>query len=134
MRDERGAGLIGTLAGVTVFLVLLLFAVQVLFNLYAKSVITGAAFDAARMVASEGGDIAAVEPAEAHARDVLGRYGRRVEFDWSRSTANDVVLRVRAENRMFSFAGVGIDALQTVDRTVRARVECLRSEAGACDP
>src|SRR5687768_13185417 len=78
---ERGAGLIGTLAGVTVFLALLLFAVQLLFNLYAASAVTAAAYDAARVVAgSDGGDLGR---AEAHARQVLGRYADRVTFSWS---------------------------------------------------
>lgn len=115
------------------FLVLLLFCVQVLFNLYATSVVTAAAYDAARAVAHRGGDEAAVGEAEAAARAVLGRYGDRVAFDWDLSD-RDVVLRVRAENRMFAFPGVTLDALQTVDRTVRARVECVRTEEGTCEP
>ena len=109
---ERGSGLLPAVAGVTVFLVLLLFAVQVLLGLYATSVVTGAAYDAARQVAA-----GAEEPAaEAHARSVMGRYGERVEFEWS-VEGDDVVLHV-----------VGGD----VDRTVRARIECVRDEEGAC--
>lgn len=133
-RDD-GVGVIGTLAGVAVFLVLLLFAVQVLLNLYATSAVTAAAFDAARDVASAGGDVASVAAAEAKARDVLGRYADRVSFDWTVPDADgdDVVLHVRAENRLFSLPGLSISPLQVVDRTVRARIECVRSEEGACD-
>jgi hypothetical protein len=131
---DAGVGLVGTLAGVSVFLVLLLFAVQVLLNLYATSVVTAAAFDAARDVASAGGDPAAVAAAEAKARDVLGRYAEQVSFDWTVPDGSDVRLHVHAENRLFSFAGVTIEPLQTVDRTVRARIECFRSvEDGGCE-
>ena len=125
---ERGAGLLPTVAGVAVFLVLLLFAVQVLLNLYATSVVTGAAYDAARTVAATGGDPMAVEGAEDHARSVMGRYGDRVEFEWD-VAGDDVVLHVSAENRMFAFPG----GVQRLDRTVRARIECVRTEDGACE-
>jgi len=40
--DERGGGPISMWIGFSVFLVMLLFAVQVLFNLYATSVVTAA--------------------------------------------------------------------------------------------
>ena len=43
----------GTFAGVLVFLVFLLFAVQLLFNLYATSAVTAAGLDAARVVAAQ---------------------------------------------------------------------------------
>ncbi len=132
-RPDRGVGLVGTLAGVSVFLVLLLFAVQVLLNLYATSVVTAAAFDAARDAASAGGGAGAVADAEAKARDVLGRYADAVSFEWTVPDGDDVVLHVRAENRLFSFFGLRIDPLQRVDRTVRARIECFRSEAGTCE-
>src|SRR5260370_32282159 len=49
--SERGTGVIGTMIGFAVFLVLLLVAVQVLFDLYARSAATAAAFDAARTAA-----------------------------------------------------------------------------------
>ena len=50
--DDRGAGLISTAAGVVVFLVFLLFAVQLLFGLYASSTVTAVANDAAVRAAS----------------------------------------------------------------------------------
>ena len=125
-RDDRGTGLIGTVFGVMVFLVLLLFAVQVLFNLYATSVVTAAAFDAAHQVADAGGDPAAQAPALDHAHRVLGRYYEKVRFDWAGSHDAQVNLHVHAENRNFAFAGLRLDALQVVDRTVKVRVECFR--------
>jgi len=118
---DRGAGLIGTIAGVTVFLAFLLFAVQLLFNLYATSAVTAAAYDAARVVAgSAGGDVAR---AEDHARQVLGRYAERVTFQWS-VDADTVALRVTAENPIFLLPAVGgAVGFDEIDRTVRVRVE-----------
>ena len=112
--------------GVMVFLVLLLFAVQVLFNLYATSVVTAAAFDAAHQVADAGGDPAAQAHALDHAHHVLGRYYDKVRFDWVGSDDQHVQLHVHAENRNFAFGGLRLDALQVVDRTVKVRVECFR--------
>ena len=121
---ERGAGLIGTIAGVTVFLAFLLFAVQLLFNLYATSAVTAAAYDAARLVA--GGEQPDVARAEDHARQVLGRYADRISFDWT--VDDDVVaLRVTAENPTFLLPALGGSlGFDEIDRTVRVRVERLR--------
>lgn len=131
--DDRGAGLVGTFAGVLVFVVFLLFAVQLLFNLYATSTLTAAGLDAARVVASQRVDHtnaasvqAAQQQAEARARSVLGRYGNKVQFAWT--VDGDVVrLHLRARNPRAFFAGldraIGFD---TVDRTIAVRVERYR--------
>lgn len=92
---EAGTGLLGTLVGVTIFLVLALLAVQVLFDLYARSALSAAIFDAARIVA---GSDAAASPsaeadAEAGAREELGHYGEGARFRWSVS-ADEVGLTV----------------------------------------
>ena len=118
--------MVSALAGTTAFLVLLLFATQLLFNLYATSVVTAAAFDAARVVAGADGGPDRITGAEAQARRMLGRYGERVRFDWS--IGNDVVaLRVRATNPNFLLTQVGAaTAFQRVDRTVRVRMERFR--------
>jgi Flp pilus assembly protein TadG len=122
---ERGAGLVSTLAGVTVFLAFLLLAVQVMFNLYATSAVTAAAYDAARVVAGSNGHTAQAA-AEARARQVLGRYAERVRFDWT--VDGEVVrLRVRARNPSFLLPALGgAVGFDEVDRTVRVRVERLR--------
>lgn len=132
-RDEGGAGLVGTFAGVVVFIVFLLFAVQLLFNLYATSAVTAAGLDAARVVAGQQVDHssaaavqAARQRAEAKARSVLGRYGDRVSFDWS--VDGDLVrLRLRVTNPRLLLGGldraIGFD---TIDRTVKVRVERYR--------
>ena len=126
MRD-RGAGLVGTVAGVTVFLAFLLFAVQLLANLYSTSVVTSAAHEAARMVATDPrplGDPAQLARAEAHARQLLGRYGDRAALEWDLSDPEVVGLRVVVDNPRFLFAALdGALGFDTVDRTVRVRVE-----------
>jgi hypothetical protein len=124
--SDGGAGLIGTVAGVTVFLAFLLFAVQLLFNLYATSAVTAAAYDAARLVAGGDGGGGTVPRAEDHARQLLGRYARRVTFQWA--VDDDVVaLRVVADNPTFLLPALGGSlGFDEIDRTVRVRVERLR--------
>lgn len=115
--------MVPTFSGVFAFLLLLTVAVQVVFDLYATSAVTAAAYDAARVVAGSDGSAPA---AEADARRALGTYGQRVRFEWTVGP-DAVVLRVRAENPGFVprplRRPLGADA---VDRTVRVRVERLR--------
>ena len=126
-RDERGGGPLTAWFGLVVFLSLLLFAVQVLFNLYATSVVTSVAFDAARRVAAAEGDATvAVGPAETAARQALGEYGDRVSFEWSLD-GDVVALRVLARNPSFLLpAQAGPVAFGDIDRTVRVRLERFR--------
>jgi hypothetical protein len=125
-RDERGSGPLSAWFGFVVFLVLLLFAVQVLFNLHATSVVTSVAYDAARKVAGADGGPGAIPQAEAAARQALGEYSERVTFEWA--TDDEVVaLRVRAENPSFLLPALaGPVAFGEIDRTVRVRVERFR--------
>jgi len=128
---ERGSGLIGTIAGVLVFLAFLLFAVQLLMNLYATSAATSAAFDGARMVAGHRVDHAdpaamarARTDAEARMRDELGRFGDRATFDWSGSDGESVAVRIRAAAPHFLLPGLGAPlGFDQIDRTVRVRLE-----------
>jgi NADPH:quinone reductase-like Zn-dependent oxidoreductase len=114
-----------------VFLAFLFFAVQLLFNLYATSVVTSTAYEGARLVAGHESDHAdpnAVNRARGHAearmRELLGEYGERVTFDWSASTADTVSLRVHARNPNLTFGGLGNRVgFGEVDRTVSIRVE-----------
>jgi hypothetical protein len=133
-RPDRGAGLIGSIAGVTVFLAFLLFTVQLLMNLHTTSMVSSAAHEAARTVAQAAlasGDDPALADArtrgEQQARTLLGEFGHRVRFDWSASTADTVVLRVRAEALRFTIPGLPASlGFDRVDRTIRVRVESLR--------
>jgi murein tripeptide amidase MpaA len=130
---DRGAGLVGTIGGVTVFLVMLSFAVQLLFNLYATSAITAAAHDAAH-IAAEGSidrtDPVAVEHqlvrAEAHARSVLGRYAERVRFEWDVDD-DRVRLTVAGQHANLAMNAVaGVFGLNEIERVVEVRVEQTR--------
>jgi hypothetical protein len=120
---ERGGGPLSAWFGFVVFLVLLLFAVQVLFNLYATSVVTSVAYDAARKVAGQHGGPESQARAEGDARRALGRYGARVTFEWD-SSGDVVALRVRATSPSVLFpAMAGPVAFGDIDRTVRVKVE-----------
>jgi hypothetical protein len=117
---------ISSIFGLFVVLVLLLLAVQVVYDLYATSAVTAAAYDAARVVAGADGGPSAIPVAEDGARQALGRYGERLEFSWA--VDGDVVqLHVTATNPGFLPAAMrrplGVDA---VDRTVRLRTERVR--------
>ena len=82
VRRAAGAGLFSTAFGFTVFLIFLLFAVQVLFGLYARTTVTAVAADLAQRAANEGADMtpARVEAYRAEARQRLGRYGDDADF------------------------------------------------------
>ena len=133
-RPDRGAGLIGVIAGVTVFLAFLLFAVQLLISLYATSSVTDAAWDGARQVAGariDHGDPSTLAAAEAGAevrmRAELGRFAERVEVDWTGTDAEYVSVRVRGTTPRFGLPGLsGPLGFDVIDRTVRVRVEVLR--------
>jgi Flp pilus assembly protein TadG len=125
--DERGGGPVSMWIGFSVFLVMLLFAVQVLFNLYATSVVTAVSYDAARRVAGSDGGTGGMADAEAQARQSLGRYASRVVFDWSGTTDEEVVLRVQTDNpNVLLPVLAGPAALDRLDRTIRVRVERFR--------
>jgi hypothetical protein len=125
---EEGTGLVGSVAGLVVFLAFVLFAVQLLVNLYATSAVTSATYDAARTVAASGDPSAtAVQAAaEVRARDALGEYGQAISFSWAVDSTT-VRLHVHATNPRFVLPVVGgAFPFATVDRTVVVRVEALR--------
>lgn len=128
--EERGTGVISSVAGISVFLVFLLFAVQLTVNLYATSTVTAAGYDAARVVASRRVDHAnpvSVRRAEADAerglRQLLGEIGRTAQITWS-VDAQVVRLRISTESPGILppvFArGVG---RSRIDRTFVVRIE-----------
>lgn len=130
--DQRGVGLLSSAAGILVFLVFLLFAVQLLFGLYATSTITAVANDAAlRAAAQEAPGVAAIE---ADARRMLGRIGDEASFEWS-TEDNDgdgvddtVVLEVVAHPpRLIPRSIGGALGMDDVRRTVRARREAFQA-------
>lgn len=126
---EDGAGIIGSIVGVLIFLLLLLFAVQVVVGLYATTVVSAAAYDAAKSVA--GADAArapaAQADAEVTARRQIGAMGRRTEFSWAGTDADAVRLAVTAPRpTLLPAALTGPIGLGDIVRRVRVRVERVR--------
>jgi hypothetical protein len=125
---DAGTGAVSTSAGVLVFLVFLLGAVQLLFALYATSAVAAVANDAAQRAAAGGAE--SVAAIEADARRSLGEVGASARFDWSQDDADGdgeadtVVLRVVATPPRVLPSSIG-DGLGvgTIDKTVRARLE-----------
>lgn len=79
-RDDRGTGMIGSIIGLSLFFGFVLLAMQVAVALYATTVVTSAAFDAARIYSSSSTTGADWSVAEAHASDQLGAWGSEVDF------------------------------------------------------
>ncbi len=127
-RDD-GVGTIGTAAAFTVFLLLMFVAVQVLFNLYATSMVTSAAHDAASQVAgfdAFGDRCKAAAEAEFAFEQRLGRYGEagHAELEWTCADPDIVRVRVRARHPTLLPASLaGLASLSEVDRTIEVRVE-----------
>lgn len=133
-RDDHGTGLIATIGAVTVFLVMMLFSVQLLVGLYADSVVTAAGYEAARMVAgarTDSSDPSALAQAhveaERRASQLLGHAAADTTLDWSTSTPDTVVLRIRTPKPRLAWPGTstGIGS-RYVDKTIRVRTERWR--------
>lgn len=130
---DDGSGLISTIAGLLVFLALLLFATQTLIALHARSAATSAAYQGARLVAGarNSHDLSPVpEEARSHAeslvRNQLGGFGDRVQLDWSTTTWDTVALTIRAQPPSFLWDSLRGRGPAVIDRTVRVRVERLQ--------
>ena len=129
---QEGTGLVASAAGTTVFLIFLLFAVQLLVNLYAASTTTAAGLDAARTVASRDVDhgspseIAAAQArAEARFRQVLGRAANKARLSWD-VDATTVRLHVIVPTPTILPRAWGpTTAFGVVDRTFVVRAEGL---------
>jgi hypothetical protein len=127
-RADRGAGLLGSVAGLVVFLCLLTVALQILVNLHSASVVTAAAHDAA-VQAAAGGPLTEQRrlAAEAHARSLLGSIGDETTFEWDDTDPEVVQLRVVTPAPRFLLPVVdGALGLDVIDRTVTVRVEQLQ--------
>jgi hypothetical protein len=126
--------MIGTTAGVLVFLAFLLFATHLLLRLHAVSVVGAAAAEGARTVADgavDRSDPVALARARAEGerrtRHLLGEAGREAELDWSSSTPETVALRVRLDVPDVLPAPLAMALpYDRVDRTVTVRAEELR--------
>ena len=143
-RGEEGQGLIPTLAGFAVVLVMILVVSQVAFDLYARSAVSSAAIDAARSVADDrssvdfpAGETAAIARAQQRAVAALGAYGHTTDFHWailpSPVQPETVSLRVHFDLRGSRYSLVGplvLPGLNQFDRTVRVRIERIVCRPG----
>lgn len=123
--DERGSGTLATVAGVAVFLGFLLLAVQVAVHLYATTVVTAAAFDAARIASGSGsqGDTA---EAQAHFDSLLGRWASEVDLT-IRELGDDVIVDVRGSSPAILPRTMGrVAGLGDIERSIRIRGEDFR--------
>lgn len=125
---EAGTGLVSSVFGVAVFLVLLLVAVQVTFDLYGRSAVTAAALGAASTVAGSDAGATAAAQAEAttDARATLGSYGRDATFAWHVSPqAVELTVSVHNPSVLPAFAASGL-GLSSWSRSVVVRREMVR--------
>ncbi len=128
----RGSGLIGTSAGFLVFLLLLFAAVQILFNLYATTMVTTAAHEAAMKVA--GFDAypdrcAAVPAADAAFIESLGQYGREghATLTWTCNDPQRVIVRITADHpTLLPRAVSGLFGLSHMSKVIEVRTELKR--------
>ncbi len=124
LRGDSGSGLVSSLAGVGAFLAFLFLAVHVIVGLYATSVVTDAATDAARRVAgaatTDEDRPAAVAHAEGQIRAALGRMGDDAAIAWSfDGDSVGITVRVSRPGFVRMFGGA------TIERTVVVRREAL---------
>jgi Flp pilus assembly protein TadG len=121
---DRGTAIVGTLVGFTIFMLLLLLAVQTLVHLYATSTVSAATFDAAWAVATKPDDeVAEIPVAETQARQRMGRLGSSATFRWLEADGQQVALEVQVRSPGFLPFST---SLLEVQRTVVVRTERFR--------
>ena len=122
--QDPGTALVGSLVGFAIFLVLLLFAAQVVIRLYATSTLTDAATRAAETVASSPDPAQSEIGAESAARQQLGSFGAaHATFLWREVDGQQVVLEVQGHSPEFL---PGLPGWSRIDRTVTVRTERFR--------
>ncbi len=130
---QEGTGVIGSVAGVTVFLAFLLFAVQMTAQLSTATTVSAVGYDAARAVASRRVDHAdpvavarAQVRAEAQGRRLLGGTGGQARFAWT-IDADSVRLRLGARVPGILPPGwSGMTGPGWIERTFAVRIEQTR--------
>lgn len=122
--QDPGTALVGSLVGFAIFMVLLLFATQVVVRLYASSALSDAATRAAEAVASSPDPAGSEADAEVAARHELGSFGAaHTTFLWREVDGQQVVLEVQGRSPEFL---PGLPGWSRIDRTVTVRTERFR--------
>ena len=123
---DVGSGVFSTTSGLFVFLLMMLFAVQLTFGLYAKSQVTAITFAAARSIATSpnASDPAFQEARRVIAQEYLARVNANATIALEPAPAGFIRLHVRARAKMI-FAGSfgGLDGVTAVDRIIDVRIE-----------
>ncbi len=134
-RGDRATGVFGSTFGFTVVMVFLLFAVQLLFGLYARTTVTAVAADLAQRAANEGAtgfgpDAQASYEAEAHRR--LGRYADDATFEFRLDdadrdgAADSIAVHVVAALPTLLPRRLVPGSPASFSRTIRARLEAVQ--------
>ena len=124
---DRGSGVFGTTFGLFIFLLMMLVAVHTMYALYARSMLTNAAHDAARHVAgyaSAASRDTARATEDQRFREHTGLDNAHARLEWAPDDGEVVTVRVVARppsmipHALSDLLGVGM-----TDRTVHTRVE-----------
>lgn len=125
--------MVPAIAGLTVFLMFLLFAVQVLFGLYATSTVRATLHDAASRAAMGSGHTRDLARLAAEAEDSLGAMGDRTEItlrlvDDDGDGTGDAIVgdAVAVPPRVVPPSIGGMAGFEEVRASVRVRVERFR--------
>jgi hypothetical protein len=131
--DDRGAGMVSSLAGLTVFLLFLLLAVQVLVGLYATSTVRATLHDAASRAAAQHSDEVDLAGLSDQAEASLGAMGGRTEIqlrvidDDGDGTADVVAGEAMSVPPRFVPRSVGgMLGFEEIRASVRVRIERFR--------
>ena len=131
--DDRGAGMVSSLAGLTVFLLFLLLAVQVLVGLYATSTVKATLHDAASRAATQGTDEVDLARLSDQAEASLGAMGDRTDIelrlvDDDGDGTGDVVAgeAVSVPPRFVPRSVGGMLGFEEIRASVRVRIERFR--------
>jgi hypothetical protein len=135
-RGERGAGLFSSAFGLLVFLVFLLFTVQVLFGLYVRTTVSAVTADLASRAARDAAvlDRGGFDAHAADARARLGRYADRVDFGYglldadTDGVADTVAVTATADLPVLLPVRWSGASPHRFTRTIRARVEVFQED------
>lgn len=122
--NEQGTGVISTALGAAIFLAFLFLATHTLLTLYANSVITSSAWDAARSVTHSSDPLAISTARSTTEQRLSGFKNVTVDID---GTPDDVAVHVQADRPMFLPKALAKHSgLGRIDKTVHARRETWR--------
>lgn len=116
---DRGTGLFSSVFGLMFFLIFMLFAVQILWSLYATTVVTAAGYDAGRTAARTGSAAAG----EARFRNTVGSYDAAVAISVPNGEGT-VIVTITGENpTLLPDRFAHVLPFTTIERTIEIRNE-----------